>query len=131
MEVQIVFADNIDTNNNQNGTGGFINLINPTLAFALPVTPSALTFSAAVLTKGFDTTKNHSLEFKIVDADEIVVNKIAGEIPIQPMNPIETYNFNLNFRNVLFNKAGLYKLIFSVDDEMQGEQIFEVKDLRA
>lgn len=131
MEVQIVFSDNIDTSNNQNGTGGFVNLINPTLAFGLPVTPSALTFSAVVLTKGLDTTKNHSLEFKIIGENDDAVNTISGEIPVQPMSPIGTYNFNLNFRNVLFNMAGSYKLIFSVDGDIKGQQSFEVHDLRA
>lgn len=129
MEVQIVLADNIETTANQAGGTGINNVINPTLVFGLPVMPSALSFSVIVLTKGIDSKIAHNLNFKIVNSDGKEVSNISGNILAQTPSPIGTFNFNLNFRNVLFETDGIYKVLFSMDGEQKGEQAFEVKDI--
>lgn len=129
MKVQIIVADAIETTQNPAG-GGVNNVINPSLVFGLPVVPSALSFSASVLVKGIDNGIGHKLDFKITNSKGTEIGNISGEMPVQSSSPIDMSNFNLNFRNVLFEDEGIYKVVFCVDGQIEGEQEFEVKDIR-
>lgn len=127
MTVQIIFGEGIETSPDTNGVGGgnANALINPTLAFALPFVPSGMSFAASVLTKGINLDEPHKLQFVIREKQNgKEVSTIDGNAPIQPSNPLDTFNFNLNFRNVPFKSAGEHELVFSIDGTEKGKQSF-------
>lgn len=128
MGVQIVFGEAVESQHNSSmGVMSGNALINPTTAFAIPVIPSALSFAAVVLTDNLDFTQSHDLNFSIVNVGtQKNVSEIKGNFPIQNTNPLDTFNFNLNFRNVLFDEEGEYKLVFMLDDKLEGEQTFKI-----
>ena len=79
------------------------------------------------MTENISFEKQHDLQFTILEkSTQNVVNDINGKSPIQNMNPLNTFNFNLNFRNVLFREEGEYELVFKIDGNEQGRQSFRI-----
>lgn len=128
MAVSIIFGEAFEARLNQEtGGGGSIALINPNLAFASPVIPSALSFVAEVITKDISFDKPQRVQFTILDTtNNATVDSIEGDAPIQSPNPLNTFNFNLNFRNVLFEHEGTYDFLFKLDGKEMGRQSFEI-----
>lgn len=131
MTVVIIFGEAFEIRSNQEtGGGGSIALINPNIAFAAPVIPSALSFVAEVITKNISFEKPHTVEFTIIDTtDGSIVDRIAGDTPVQSPNPLNTFNFNLNFRNSLFKHAGAHDFIFKMDGKEVGKQSFDIVEV--
>lgn len=128
MGVQIVFGETIE--NKQNQTLGITTgnaLVNPTMVFVVPVIPATLSFAAVVLTENLDFGKAHLLKFTVVNKESSdKVNEIAVNFPVQDVTPSKTFNFNLDFRNVLFSNEGEYELLFKIDDDEKGRQSFKI-----
>lgn len=131
VSASIIFGEAFEARTNQEmGGGGSIALINPNIAFAAPIIPSALSFVAEVITKNISFEKPHKVKFTIIDTtDNTIVDIIEGDAPIQSPNPLNTFNFNLSFRNSLFKHEGTYDFIFEMDGEEIGKQSFDIVEV--
>lgn len=117
VSAQIVFSENIDRVINQNGLGDTVRLVNPTLTLGMPIVPTALSFSASVLTDGLSFDTDHHIKFTITDKSNKVLNKVEGEVKSFVAPAMGGFNINFDFRNVVFQQAGEYNGIFSLDGE--------------
>lgn len=117
ISAQIVFSENIDRVNNQNGLGSTVRLVNPTLTLGMPIVPTALSFSASVLTDGLSFDTDHHIKFTITDKNSNVLSKVEGDIKSFASPTKGGFNINFDFRNVVFKQAGEYNGIFSLDGQ--------------
>lgn len=129
METQIVLSDHIESMPVSPGVSAN-KLINPTLAFAVPTTPNNLSFSVTVLTKGMSFEGTPVVSFKVFDSENNIINQIEAPLPAEQVkaniNPLGTFNFNLDFRNVLFRHAGDYFISFELNGNEVNRQKFEI-----
>lgn len=129
METQIVLSNQIEAMPISEGVSAN-KLINPTLAFAVPTTPNNLSFSVTVLTKDMSFEEETVVSFKVLDSEDNIINQIQAPLPVEQVranrNPLNTFNFNLDFRNVLFRKAGDYFISFELNGNEVERQKFEI-----
>ncbi|MEM0562018.1 hypothetical protein WMC37_03110 [Leuconostoc mesenteroides subsp. mesenteroides] len=128
METQIVLSDHIEAT--PVAPGQTVNtLFNPTLALAVPTVPNNLSFSVTVLTKDMDFDRDQNITFSILGEDDNVLNQIQANIQPQKINQLGTFNFNLDFRNVLFRQNGVHFVTFNIDGTEITRQKFEIKTI--
>lgn len=129
METQIVLSNQIEAMPISEGVSAN-KLINPTLAFAVPATPNNLSFSVTVLTKDMSFEEETVVSFNVLDSEDNIINQIQAPLPVEQVranrNPLNTFNFNLDFRNVLFRKAGDHFISFELNGNEVERQKFEI-----
>lgn len=122
--VQIIISDDVETQ--QNGIANINKIVNPVLVLGAPLIPTALSFSITVITAGFDFSKMHTIELKVIDKDSKLLFS-SGESNVPPLgNDTNNMTFNINMKNVVFEYEGMYSGVFKIDG-VEYIQEFSVK----
>lgn len=119
-----VYCDGIQTDFTPNGPVSRI--VNPLQVLAPIAVPGNFSFAISCSIAGFDAHKENTVQVQFVSSDGKVLQD-TGMVKFQvPSGQIETgrsggMQFNLDMRNMILDKVGLYSTKILLDGEKIGE----------
>ncbi|MDN6967564.1 hypothetical protein FCS83_03105 [Oenococcus sp. UCMA 17063] len=119
INAQIIIGESSEKVSTPGIANSKINIINPSLVFGIPAVPITMSFAATILTSGIDLSKDHIVSFKVIGIKGEILSEINGQLHALAQPISAGYNFSINFRNIIFEKKGDYKIEFRLDDALE------------
>ncbi|OIL37868.1 hypothetical protein ATX11_05950 [Oenococcus oeni] len=116
INVQIIVGESSEKVSTPGIADSKMNIVNPSLVFGIPAVPTTMSFAATILTSGIDLSKEHVVSFKVIGIKGETLSEINGQLHALARPISAGYNFSINFRNIIFEKEGDYKIEFRLDN---------------
>ncbi|WP_455793016.1 DUF6941 family protein [Clostridium butyricum] len=119
-----VYCESVQNENTPTGIKN--NILGPMNALRPMYIPGTFSFSIFLSILGIDLSKTHIMKIIFTDGKENIVNTGDSQLPAQDLEPDlpeseRGFMMNMDLRNVVLKKEGIYKTQVYFDDKLLGE----------
>lgn len=123
-KVKFIFCDNVDVIESPNHNVQY-QITNPIEFIRLKTVPTYFSISMLIVLKDLLNKKETQLTLKITNPNNVDIYD-SGRNTIKPIPSNETFNVNVDLKNLFFDEVGDYKVQLFLDDNLAGEDYFTV-----
>lgn len=124
-EIKVKFIVSEGVESRGNGFQSNQAIVNPLLSFNTKYIPTSLSLAITIVTSDIPEGK-HVLNLKIYDCTKGVNSFDSGNSEFELEGGLDNFGFSFDLKNIGFESAGAYKMVFSIGDE-SFEDLFYVK----
>lgn len=127
MYVNIFFAEGME--NQQQGFGQRLSVINPFVAMRAPFIPTALSFTVGIVVNGIKSNLAYDLAIRLVhkETGKVVFEQHVDDFQIPDAN-MDNLTINFDLKNVPFEVDGEYECLFSIGEHSKSEILYILKN---
>ena len=123
-KVKFIFCDNVEVIESLNHNVQY-QITNPIEFIRLKTIPTYFSISMLIVLKDVLNKEETQLTLKIKNPNNVDIYD-SGRNPIKPIPSNETFNVNVDLKNLFFDVVGDYKVQLFLDDNLTGEDYFTV-----